>query len=62
MSFVQTYRQQTLDAINAIDLPLVEQAIEWFRQARADGRMIFVAGNGGSAATASHLEIGRAHV
>ena len=55
MSFVQTYRQQTLDAINAIDLPLVEQAIEWFRQARADGRMIFVAGNGGSAATASHL-------
>ena len=55
MSFVQTYRQQTLDAINAIDLPLVEQAIEWFRQARADGRMIFVAGNGGSASDAQHI-------
>ncbi len=55
MAFVETYRQQALDAINAIDLALVEQAIEWFREARAEGRMIFVAGNGGSAATASHL-------
>jgi D-sedoheptulose 7-phosphate isomerase len=55
MSFVQTYRQQSIDAINAINLEQVEQAIEWFREARAEGRMIFVAGNGGSAATASHL-------
>ena len=54
-SFVETYRQQTMDAITAINLAQVEQAIEWFREARAEGRMIFVAGNGGSAATASHL-------
>ena len=54
-SFVETYRQQTMDAITAINLAEVEQAIEWFREARAEGRMIFVAGNGGSAATASHL-------
>jgi D-sedoheptulose 7-phosphate isomerase len=55
MSFVETYRSQVLQAIDAIDLKQVEQAIEWFREARAAGKMIFVAGNGGSAATASHL-------
>ncbi|MEO8096117.1 MAG: SIS domain-containing protein [Acidobacteriota bacterium] len=55
MAFVETYRKEVLEAIQAIDLARVEQAIEWFRQARADGRMIFIAGNGGSAATASHL-------
>ena len=55
MAFVEAYKQQVLDAIAAIDLPSVEQAIEWFREARDQGRMIFVAGNGGSAATASHF-------
>ncbi|MEI9814406.1 MAG: SIS domain-containing protein [Acidobacteriota bacterium] len=55
MTFVETYRSQVLDAISLIDPSQVEQAIEWFRQARAQGRMIFIAGNGGSAATASHL-------
>jgi D-sedoheptulose 7-phosphate isomerase len=55
MRFVDTYRQQVLEAIDAIDLAQVEQAIDWLREARAEGRMIFVAGNGGSAATASHF-------
>lgn len=55
MTFAESYRRQVLEAIDAIDLARVEQAIEWFREARAQGRMIFVAGNGGSAATASHL-------
>jgi D-sedoheptulose 7-phosphate isomerase len=55
MSFVEAYRSQTIAAIDAIDLKKVEQAIEWLREARAAGRMIFVAGNGGSAATASHF-------
>lgn len=53
--FAEAYRRQAIDAIAKIDLGLVEQAIDWFREARAEGRMIFVAGNGGSAATASHL-------
>ncbi len=55
MTFVNKYKEQVLEAIDAINLAQVEQAIEWFREARAEGRMIFVAGNGGSAATASHL-------
>lgn len=55
MRFLEAYREQVRQAIDAIDLGKVEQAIEWFRQAREEGRTIFVAGNGGSAATASHL-------
>src|SRR5207302_9212994 len=33
----------------------VERAIEWFEEARAQSRRIFVCGNGGSASTASHF-------
>ena len=39
MAFVEMYRQQVLEAIDAIDLQLVEQAIEWFREARAQGHI-----------------------
>jgi D-sedoheptulose 7-phosphate isomerase len=55
MTFPEAYRDQVLGAIGKIDLAQVETAIEWFREARENGRTIFVAGNGGSAATASHL-------
>ena len=33
----------------------MQQAIEWFRQARDESRSIFVCGNGGSSSTASHF-------
>jgi D-sedoheptulose 7-phosphate isomerase len=55
MSFPESYKTELLKAIAAIDLDRVERAIEWFREARAAGRHIFVCGNGGSAATASHF-------
>jgi D-sedoheptulose 7-phosphate isomerase len=55
MSFPQDYKTAVLDAIDKIDLGKVQQAIEWFRQARDEGRRIFVCGNGGSASTASHF-------
>lgn len=55
MNFPEQYRAQVVDAIGRIDTTLVEQAIEWFREARDSGRHIFVCGNGGSAATASHF-------
>jgi len=55
MSYPAEYKRELLAAIEAIDLAKVEQAIEWFRQARASGRTIFVCGNGGSASTASHF-------
>ena len=55
MNFAEQYRTELLDAIQKIDVGLVEQAIQWFDQARADSRHIFVCGNGGSASTASHF-------
>ncbi len=55
MTFPERYKRDLLEAIDTIDLELVGRAIEWFRQARAAGQQIFVCGNGGSAATASHF-------
>jgi len=55
MTFPQGYKTSLLEAIEAIDLAKVDQAIEWFQEARTAGRQIFVCGNGGSASTASHF-------
>lgn len=55
MSFPQEYRTALQKAIDAIPVDRVEQAIAWFEEARAANRQIFVCGNGGSAATASHF-------
>ncbi|MGC8793619.1 MAG: D-sedoheptulose-7-phosphate isomerase [Bryobacteraceae bacterium] len=55
MSYAEQYRKALLQALAAIEMARVEQAIDWFRQARDEDRQIFVCGNGGSAATASHF-------
>mgnify|MGYP005846221153 CR=1 FL=1 len=55
MSYASEYRSELMTAIESIDVDRVEQAISWLREARDAGRSIFVCGNGGSAATASHL-------
>jgi D-sedoheptulose 7-phosphate isomerase len=55
MSFPDLYKAALLEALDKIDTTRVEQAIEWFREARDSGRHIFVCGNGGSASTASHF-------
>jgi D-sedoheptulose 7-phosphate isomerase len=55
MAFAAQYREQLLSVLSAIDEERVHEAIAWFDQARREDRAIFVAGNGGSAATASHF-------
>ncbi len=55
MSSPEHYIDELLKALDAVDLERVGQAIEWFSEARAEGRQIFVCGNGGSAATATHF-------
>ena len=55
MAFAPRYRDQLLSTISTIDVEKVSEAISWFDEARRTGRAIFVAGNGGSAATASHF-------
>jgi D-sedoheptulose 7-phosphate isomerase len=54
-AFSYSYKSELLQAIETIDLEKVGQAIETLRKAREEGRRIFVCGNGGSAATASHF-------
>jgi len=55
VNFAAEYKNSTLEALEAIDVEKVNQAIEWFTEARDSGRRIFVCGNGGSASTASHF-------
>jgi len=59
--------QSTLDTL---PMERIEQAVSLLHQARIDGRKIFIMGNGGSAATASHFvcdlakntrQVGRPH-
>jgi D-sedoheptulose 7-phosphate isomerase len=55
MTFPEQYRAEALKAIQSIDLEKVDQAIQILTEARAQGRHIFVCGNGGSATTAAHF-------
>jgi D-sedoheptulose 7-phosphate isomerase len=54
-SYPASYREQLLSTVGSIDTGRVAQAIQWMTAARDAGRSIFVAGNGGSAATAAHF-------
>ena len=53
--FPREYLERLRATLDTIDLEKVSQAIEWFREVRAESRSIFVCGNGGSAAAASHF-------
>src|SRR6266436_5918604 len=55
IDFPSQYKAELLKAVETIDLEKVSQAIEWFKEARAQSKHIFVCGNGGSASTASHF-------
>jgi D-sedoheptulose 7-phosphate isomerase len=55
MSFPQQYRDKLLHTIQGIPLDQVAEAIRVLARAREEERGIFVCGNGGSAATASHF-------
>jgi D-sedoheptulose 7-phosphate isomerase len=55
MSYPEQYKAALLEAIDQIDVARVQQAIQWFEEARDQERNIFVCGNGGSASTASHF-------
>jgi D-sedoheptulose 7-phosphate isomerase len=53
--FPSFYKADVLRAIESIDLAKVTEAIGILHRARDENRHIFVCGNGGSAATASHF-------
>src|SRR5512147_2789462 len=56
--FVQAYRKRSVDILSRIPTKAVAQLIEILARAVNEHRHVFVCGNGGSAATASHLAAG----
>jgi D-sedoheptulose 7-phosphate isomerase len=49
------YRNECIAALNSVDLVAVDSVVKALLQARSRGSNVFVVGNGGSAATASHM-------
>ncbi|MFH1724579.1 MAG: SIS domain-containing protein [Elusimicrobiota bacterium] len=54
-AFARWYREEVAAQWEAVDLKAVAHVAGWLRAARGTKRQVFVAGNGGSAAIASHM-------
>lgn len=55
MERITQYREEMKGAIDLIPLERFDQVVETLHQARLNGQQVFIMGNGGSAATASHF-------
>jgi D-sedoheptulose 7-phosphate isomerase len=55
LNYAQEYKSKLMNALESLDLDAVSRAIEILAEARDNKRQIFVCGNGGSAASASHF-------
>ncbi len=53
--FIQSYFKDVSGIINQISIKDIEKSVELLDKARAEGKKIFVIGNGGSASTATHF-------
>lgn len=53
--FAKWYRDRELEQWAALDLDAIEKVARTLEKAEEQGRTVFVMGNGGSAATASHM-------
>lgn len=51
---LNAYREREIAVLNSLDLNSVNQIMNVLEDARLHGKRIFICGNGGSAATASH--------
>jgi D-sedoheptulose 7-phosphate isomerase len=52
--YYDDYKKQFLDTIERLDYNIIERVLTIIEDARAQGRQVFVMGNGGSASSASH--------
>ena len=55
MEFAAKYQQSLTETLATLDHEAINKAIAWVKEARDNDQTIFVAGNGGSASTASHF-------
>ncbi|MBP1684190.1 MAG: sugar isomerase [Deltaproteobacteria bacterium] len=56
--YAQAYRERSVEILAGISVEAVTELIEILAAALKDGRQVFICGNGGSAATASHFAAG----
>jgi len=54
-AFVEDYIADVRSLLDSIDSGAVNKAIQWFWKARAEDRIIYTCGNGGSASISSHI-------
>lgn len=57
MEFARNYLTKLKSMLDSVPLEKVEKVREMFADARAKDRMVFIVGNGGSAATSSHFAV-----
>jgi D-sedoheptulose 7-phosphate isomerase len=55
LSWIDDYRAAQNAALDSLDAGVVADVVELLRRANAEGRRIFVCGNGGNAANAAHF-------
>lgn len=55
MSFINEYLELLTNAINTLPKDMLQEHIDILKAAHADGRQVFLLGNGGSAMTAAHI-------
>ena len=56
IDFLESYKIRLNGLINSIDIDMLESIVEAMIEAFKNGKTLYVAGNGGSAATASHIQ------
>jgi D-sedoheptulose 7-phosphate isomerase len=56
-SFAARYRDRVVAALELIDMKALEAALELLENAWTNDRLVLLAGNGGSAATAEHMDL-----
>lgn len=57
MDVAETYLDRVIEAARGVDLACVSEAVDRLEEAYENDHLVFVMGNGGSAAAASHLAV-----
>jgi D-sedoheptulose 7-phosphate isomerase len=57
VKFATDYLEDLKKTLAGLDIPAIEKAVSWIKDARDGDRTIYVCGNGGSASIASHLVV-----
>jgi D-sedoheptulose 7-phosphate isomerase len=55
--FAERYRDRVVDSLRLIDVGALDEALALLEHAWTEDRLVLLAGNGGSAATAEHMDL-----